>query len=82
MEDISDLEYIQIPNNIIEQIKFFCESIDCGFVVVSSNGFSIILLGNIVLSPDQIAIIGAHALLEGVMEKRFILQPKEEKKEH
>lgn len=65
---------MQIPEEIIERLKMFCEENNLGMVQIGSytKGIHILMIGSVDYSPDQAAILSAAMLLEGVCTGSFM----------
>ena len=58
---------ISVPQEIVERIKFFCESEGLGMAEVTGPEFVIFMIGNNNLSPDQVSLLAAYSLLKGII---------------
>jgi len=63
-----------LPDDIIQRIVLFCESENLGLAQIGSNKekIHILMIGSKDYSPDQVAILCASMLLEGVITGGFI----------
>ena len=57
-----------LPIELIEQMKMHAESNNCGMSACQHSGVTIILIGPSVYSPQEIAIMSAWLLLDGVID--------------
>lgn len=62
---------MNLPKELVDQITQFCIKSNFGFAQIVDPNFSVIIIGNAELSPDQVSILGAHALLGGVIESKW-----------
>jgi len=56
-----------IPPELLERLKMYFESEDMGFGLIGTSDFIIILAGKRNLGANDVAILAAHALLNGVV---------------
>ena len=56
-----------VPTKLLEQLKFYCEAESLGFAEISGPDFTLFMIGNKELSPDQVSVLAAYTLLRGVV---------------
>lgn len=59
---------LALPPEIMEKIKFYCQDKQLGLAEMSDNNFCIVLMGKIDLSPDEIALMVASVLINGIID--------------
>lgn len=62
-----------LPPEILQQLVFFCEANNIGFAQIGNTdkGMMLYILGSQMLGPNEVAIIAADMLLQGVIGGYF-----------
>lgn len=56
-----------LPAEVLEKLKFHCESNRLGMMMIAHKTFTFILMGDAQLGPDQTSLLAASALLQGLI---------------
>ena len=72
---------VTLPDPIFEALRDHCLKENLGMSAVLSDNFGIVILGNSELSVNEIAILCAHSLLEGVLSGTWVQSNEECKAE-
>jgi hypothetical protein len=62
---------MNLPKEIMEPLIQYCVDNKIGLAQAITDDFSIIILANPDLTPDQVAILCAHTLLAGVIQSSW-----------
>ena len=62
---------MEIPSELFKQIEFLCSSNSYGLLTMKGHKFNALIMGHKDFSPEQISLIIAHALLEGLLDGRI-----------
>ncbi len=58
---------IEIPENVINELKTLCQEKNLGMSAAGGDGFAIIMIGDREQNVDRIALLCAHTLIEGIL---------------
>lgn len=60
---------IDLPEEVIERLKFFCEANDLGLSQIMSDNVNILVIGyRDRLSANEVALLAAKMLLDGIIQ--------------
>lgn len=57
----------EIPQELIEALKFFCNHYGYGMATIQGPMFTALVFAPGELSPEQSSVLVAHALLDGIV---------------
>lgn len=58
---------MNLPEELIQQIKFYCRNNDLGMSAIYSDGYAILVIGDTNLSANFVHLAAAHSLISGVL---------------
>jgi len=62
---------MNLSNELIEAIVKECTENNNGFAQIIAEDFTILIVANSEMTPDQAAILAAHSLLDGVIQSAW-----------
>lgn len=66
------MKRIEIPDDIVERLKFFCEKQNLGMASIGyKDTLYVIIIGARELGPDQASLLASHILIGGVLTNQF-----------
>ena len=62
---------MEIPSELFKQIEFLCSSNSYGLLTMKGHKFNALIMGHKDFSPEQISLIIAHSLLDGILNGKI-----------
>lgn len=62
----------KLPQEVLEQLKFWSEANDYGFAEIGTKDFNFIMMGSNEYGANQISLMIAYALLHGILSGAWI----------